>query len=41
VRFESIGVPQSQKFVDTLTTMDADLRALGPSPVAGLAGGLR
>ena len=39
VRFEAIGVPQSQKFVDTLTRMDADLRALGPSPVARLAGG--
>lgn len=41
VRFEYIGVPQSQKFVDTLVGMDADLRALGPNPVASLAGGLQ
>lgn len=30
LRFEQIGVPQSQLFVDTITAMDADLRALGP-----------
>jgi heterodisulfide reductase subunit A len=32
LRFENIGVPQSQLFVDTIVQMDADLRALGPNP---------
>ena len=30
LRFENIGVPQSQLFVDTIVQMDTDLRALGP-----------
>lgn len=33
LRFENIGVPQSQLFVDTVVQMDADLRALGPNPL--------
>ena len=33
LRFEYIGVPQSQKFVSTIVQMDKDLRALGPNPV--------
>jgi heterodisulfide reductase subunit A len=33
LRFENIGVPQSQLFVDTSTQMDADLRKLGRSPI--------
>jgi heterodisulfide reductase subunit A len=32
LRFENIGVPQSQLFVDTIVQMDTDLRALGPMP---------
>jgi heterodisulfide reductase subunit A len=34
LRFEQIGVPQSQLFVDTLSQMDTDLRALGPLNVS-------
>jgi heterodisulfide reductase subunit A len=37
LRFETIGVPQSQKLVETLTSMDTELRALGPSPIPSLA----
>ena len=33
LRFENIGVPQSQLFVDTIVQMDADLRGLGPNPL--------
>jgi heterodisulfide reductase subunit A len=33
LRFENIGVPQSQLFVDTITRMDAELRRLGPNPI--------
>jgi len=33
LRFEQIGVPQSRLFVDTITRMDTDLRALGPLPI--------
>ena len=33
LRFENIGVPQSQLFVDTIVQMDSDLRALGPNPL--------
>jgi len=35
LRFENIGVPQSQLFVDTIVKMDTDLRALGPNPIPG------
>jgi heterodisulfide reductase subunit A len=35
LRFENIGVPQSQLFVDTIRQMDADLRSLGPNPLPG------
>jgi heterodisulfide reductase subunit A len=34
LRFEQIGVPQSQLFVDTITQMDTDLRALGPLSIS-------
>jgi heterodisulfide reductase subunit A len=34
LRFENIGVPQSQLFVDTIVKMDANLRTLGPNPIA-------
>jgi coenzyme F420-reducing hydrogenase delta subunit len=33
LRFENIGVPQSQLFVDTITRMDTELRKLGPNPI--------
>jgi len=33
LRFDYIGVPQSQKFVDLITEMDEKLRELGPNPV--------
>ncbi|MFC1707971.1 hydrogenase iron-sulfur subunit [Planctomycetota bacterium] len=39
LRFEYIGVPQSQKFVDTLAQMDKDLRVLGPNPIPTLQRG--
>jgi heterodisulfide reductase subunit A len=32
LRFDYIGVPHSQKFVDTITEMDKQLRELGPNP---------
>ncbi|MFZ5994910.1 MAG: hydrogenase iron-sulfur subunit [Thermodesulfobacteriota bacterium] len=34
LKFDYIGVPHSQKFADTITAMDRDLRELGPNPVA-------
>lgn len=34
LKYEYIGVPQSQKFVDTISAMDRNLRELGPNPVA-------
>ncbi|MBW2258290.1 MAG: hydrogenase iron-sulfur subunit [Deltaproteobacteria bacterium] len=37
LRFEYIGVPQSQQFVDVLVQMDRDLRALGPNPIPTLS----
>jgi heterodisulfide reductase subunit A len=37
LRFEYIGVPQSQQFVDALVQMDRDLRALGPNPIPTLS----
>ena len=33
LRFDYIGVPQSQKFIDLITEMDMKLRKLGPNPV--------
>jgi heterodisulfide reductase subunit A len=41
LRFENIGVPQSQLFVDTIAQMDANLRALGPNPMIEARGGVR
>lgn len=38
LRFEYIGVPQSQLFVDTVQKMDEALRKLGPNPAAALRG---
>jgi heterodisulfide reductase subunit A len=37
LRFEYIGVPQSEKLVDTLVAMDRDLRRLGPNPIPRLS----
>jgi heterodisulfide reductase subunit A len=36
LRFEYIGVPQSQLFVDTIVKMEKELRALGPNPIGML-----
>jgi heterodisulfide reductase subunit A len=36
LRFEYIGVPQSQLFVDTIVKMEKELRALGPNPIGKL-----
>lgn len=34
LKYEYIGVPHSQKFADTISAMDRNLRELGPNPVA-------
>jgi heterodisulfide reductase subunit A len=39
LRFENIGVPQSQLFVDTITQMDDDLKRLGRNPLVRAQGG--
>lgn len=36
LRFDYIGVPHSQKFVDTISEMDKRLRELGPNPAGML-----
>ncbi len=37
LRFEYIGAPMQEKLCETLASMDAALRKLGPVPVAGVA----